>query len=52
MGGGILGLAFVWEAAARSAAGRLEQTLATLRGQGFRRKFEKLSNVDDWYVKT
>ena len=28
------GAAFVWEAAARSAAGRLEQTLATLRNQG------------------
>jgi GABA permease len=28
------GAAFVWEAAARSAAARLEQTLATLRGQG------------------
>ena len=28
------GAAFVWEAAARSAAGRLEQTLATLRSQG------------------
>ena len=29
-----------------------DEILAFLTGKGYRRKFETLSNVDDWYVKT